>query len=161
MDRKTLLILETSDIGCKYTAEAARKLGFSPVFLADLRNYQADTLEQLRRETVLDVPTTDAQHLYKHLQHRGMTGIAAVVTFLDSRLRVATELARLLNVSGHDPVCEKLKDKIWVQGLVPEYSPRTLRLSSQTSSDCSATPASRTRATCCSHLPRHTPAASA
>jgi len=121
---KRLVFLESSDIGVKYSGRAARALGFEPLFLCELRHYQADPRAQLGEFEVIDCDTLDLSELRRVLA--GVKDIAAVTTFADTRLRVACELAEELGVRGVDPRVRPLKDKSAVQRLVPEYSPETL-----------------------------------
>ncbi len=41
---KKILIIESSDIGAAYTAQAVESLGFEPVSLVNLKTYSADPL---------------------------------------------------------------------------------------------------------------------
>ncbi|WP_375765110.1 hypothetical protein NR798_25680 [Archangium gephyra] len=124
-----LLIVETSDVGARFTAEAARALGFEPLFLCDLGSYQADTRRELEAYPVLDGATGDAATLARrvraHLGERGSV-VGGVITLLDSRLCVARELAERLGCPGLDPAVDDLKDKARVAALIPEFSPRSI-----------------------------------
>lgn len=122
---KRLVFLESSDIGVRYSGQAARALGFEPLFLCDLRQYQADPRSQLAEFEVLDIETSSIDRVLEALaRFRG--DIAAVTTFADTRLRVASEVAEILRVVGVDRSVRSLKDKSAVQRLVPEFSPETV-----------------------------------
>lgn len=121
--RERLVFLESSDIGVKYSGQAARRLGFEPLFLCDLRHYQADPRNQLNDFEVVDCDTLNRDEVLKVL--RGVRGIVAVTSFADTRLRMASEIAEELGVRGVDPRVRLLKDKSAVQRLVPEFSPET------------------------------------
>ncbi len=121
-----LLLVETSDIGTRYSAEAAAALGLEPFFLANLGDYQADPRAALMRYSHLDVSTEHAPEMVEALKRSGVKDIAAVATFMDTRLKPATELARILGVPGPDLAIIRLKDKGQVAAWTPEDSPATL-----------------------------------
>lgn len=120
-----LVFLETSDIGAPHLAAAARSLGAAPLFLCDLRSYQADPLRALLAEPHLDGDTSDAASVVERLRALGEP-IAGVTTLADHRLVTAVAVARALGVPGLDPAVARLKDKALVAGLVPERSPPTV-----------------------------------
>lgn len=126
---KKIILIETSDIGARYTGKAVRELGFEPLFLCQLSNYQGDTLAQLKEFLHIDIATQDAQKLFSMIQTCGIRQIAGVITFLDSRLEIATELAELLGTAGHEPAILPLKDKAEVYSLIPEFTPPTILVS--------------------------------
>lgn len=123
---KTIIILETSDIGAAHTAESVHAIGFRPLFLCDLKNYQADTRKQILRYPHIDVATGDAGELLAGLESLPPHDIVGVVTFLDSRLAVAVELAERLGCPGLDRAVLDTRSKAWVARIVPEHSPATL-----------------------------------
>lgn len=125
MARK-LIFVETSDIGARYSAEAARRLGFDPVFLAQMKNYQADTRSQLCEARVLECDTRRAAQILQTLRMENVKDIAGIMTFLDSRLVPTLTAASLLGVNGPDPAVRHLKDKGRVAQLVPDFSPPTV-----------------------------------
>lgn len=122
---KKLIIIETSDIGARYTAEAAGRLGLHPVFLVDSRNYQGDTLAQLQTFEHYEVDTTSVTAMAHFLMKRNWD-IAAVTTFLDSRLHLTIELSEMLQVRGLDQQFKTYKDKGAVYRLAPHLSPSSL-----------------------------------
>jgi hypothetical protein len=102
-------------------------MGLRPLFLCDLRNYQADTRKQILRYPHIDVATRSAGELLAQLESLlPREQIAGVMTFLDSRLAVAVELAERLGCSGMDPAVLDTRSKGWVAWALPEHSPRTL-----------------------------------
>ena len=119
---KKLIVIETSDIGARYTAEAAKRLGLEPVFLVNSNNYQGDTLAQLRAFEHYEVDTTSVTAMAHFLMQQEWT-IAAVTTFLDSRLHLAIELSEMLQVRGLDARFKVYKDKGAVYDLAPHLSP--------------------------------------
>jgi hypothetical protein len=122
--KKRLIFIESSDIGVRYSGRAARALGFEPLFLCDLRHYQADPRAQLSEFEVIDCPTANVDHVGRELDRIG--DIAAITSFADIRMRIATEVAARLGVTSLDPKVRELKDKSTVQRLVPEFSPATI-----------------------------------
>jgi biotin carboxylase len=125
--KKTLVFLESSDIGVKYCAEAALLLGFKPLFLCSLAHYQADPLKQLQQYGVVDCDTRDVQQVLKVL--RQIPHLGGVTSFADTSLEMACEAAQALGVPGLDPAVLRLKSKMFVSGLVPEFSPPTTAFS--------------------------------
>jgi len=123
---KRLVFIESSDIGVKYSGHAARALGFEPLFICDLRCYQADLRAQLDEFEVIDSPTASTEQVGRHLE--SLSNIAAITSFADIRLCVASEVAARLGVRGIDPTVRVLKDKSTVRHLVPEFSPTTIDL---------------------------------
>ncbi|MGZ3772558.1 MAG: ATP-grasp domain-containing protein [Pseudobdellovibrionaceae bacterium] len=123
---KKIIVIETSDIGAKYTVKAAEHLGYETLFLANLGNYQADTKKELLESQYIDCDTTSADSLYQTLKQNNIQDIAGVITFLDSRLVVASELAKKLGVNGINESVIGLKDKGHVQNLIPQFSPPTI-----------------------------------
>jgi hypothetical protein len=126
--RPRLVFLETSDIAARYTAEAARGLGFEPLFLCHLKNYQADTLKQIKAYDHVDISTEDPKNILNFLKTTNHV-IGGVVSLLDSYLHISSEVATALGCPGLDPAVIRLKDKAEVVDLVSEFSPRTLRFS--------------------------------
>jgi hypothetical protein len=122
---KKLIIIETSDIGARYTAEAAGRLGLHPVFLVNSQNYQGDTLAQLRTFEHYEVDTTSVTAMAHFLMKQDWN-IAAVTTFLDSRLHLAIELSEMLQVRGLDARFKAYKDKGAVYELAPHLSPPSI-----------------------------------
>ncbi|MCB0390734.1 MAG: ATP-grasp domain-containing protein [Bdellovibrionales bacterium] len=125
---KKIIVIETSDIGCAYTKQAINQMGFEELFLCDLKNYQGDTLKQINQTSYINTPTNCADELLKILEDNNIEAksLAGVITFLDSRLEVASDLALKLNVPGHEKNIFQLKDKSNVMQLVPEHSPLTI-----------------------------------
>ena len=129
MKRDCLLFLETSSIGPRYSAQAARILGFEPVFVAELALYQGDERRQLRELGAIDSKTRTVEEII-HALGDALTGrIAAVTTFCDVRLPIAFDVAQRLGCAGLDPTVGKLKDKSFVAELMPEHSPKSLLIS--------------------------------
>ncbi len=129
--RGTIVLIESSDIGARYSAEAIRALGYEPLFLCDLAEYHADPLAQIRSYPHLHCFTTSAESVVKTLQ--GLSGhqFVAVTSFVDSRLTVAVEVAEQMGLKGLDPQIVKLKNKGLAYSLISEFSPPSLLFSPQ------------------------------
>ncbi|MGZ3769360.1 MAG: ATP-grasp domain-containing protein [Bdellovibrio sp.] len=123
---KKIIVIETSDIGAKYTSEAAKLLGYEALFLVNLNNYQADTKAQLLECDYIDCDTTSCESLISIIKLNNVENIEGVITFLDSRLTVAVEMAKALRVKGIDESVLNLKDKAYVQNLIPQFSPPSI-----------------------------------
>lgn len=158
MTRARLVLLETSDLGAPYLADAARLMGLEPLFLCELDAYQADTRRALVAEPHVDTPTDDVAALVELVRARGEP-IYGVATLADHRLVTALELAEALSaggahegpgsgparasrgaVRGLDPAVRLLKDKAKVAALVPEHSPPSLSLHRDTVRAADLTP---------------------
>ncbi|NNM59611.1 MAG: ATP-grasp domain-containing protein [Legionellales bacterium] len=122
-----VLVIETSDVGAKYTADAIISMGFEPVFIYQEGNYQGDTLKQLKNcHSYLCKNTTSSEAIESIITKNNIDNIFAVITLLDSRLPIACELANKLGVKGPDQSILTLTDKGAVARLIPEYSPNFL-----------------------------------
>lgn len=126
--KKKILLIETSDIGAKPTGEAVRHLGFEPVFLVNLKNYQADTLSQILQYEHYDTDTTSVDSMQAWIEKQNWD-VFAVTTFLDSRLHLAIDLASRLQVRGLDPRLLPFKDKGRVEELAPGICPPSISFS--------------------------------
>lgn len=127
---KYIAIIETSDVGAKYTGEACRRLGYEPLFLFQENNYQADTLNQLKEFSYIATETNDANRLFQILK-KSHYQVAMVTTFLDSRLPVAAELAQLMNIPGLPVELINLKDKLQVYIKAPHLFPASYEFNRQ------------------------------
>lgn len=129
----SVIIIETSDIGAGYTAGAVTDLGFEPVFICHLGNYQADTLKQIKEFKHIDMDTSSARSIVNAIRTHVENGLiakpSAAITFLDSRLEVAIEVAELLGVVGIDLSVKDLKDKGFAWSKCPETMPPSLLIS--------------------------------
>lgn len=119
---KYIAIIETSDVGARYTGQACRRLGYEPLFLFQENNYQADTLKQLKEFSHIITSTCDANHLCQVLK-KSFYEVAMITTFLDSRLSVAAELAHNMNIPGLPIELIALKDKQQVFLKAPHLFP--------------------------------------
>lgn len=122
--KKTCLFVESSCVGAAHTAEAARGLGYEPLFLTDRAFSQGDTRAQILRYPYIECQTSSVAALALAAQKGN--GIEAVTSFSDTCLMNASQLARTLRVRGLDTAVERLKDKWEVYQLIPEHSPPTL-----------------------------------
>jgi predicted ATP-grasp superfamily ATP-dependent carboligase len=130
---KKIIFIESSDIGARYTAQAARQLGFQPLFICDLEKVQGDTYKQLLTEeqqgNLIVADTTSLESICAALQDQNIdrASVAGVMTFLDSRIEIAIGLGKVLNVPAQlDSQLLQLKSKGFVQNLIPEFSPPSI-----------------------------------
>lgn len=129
---KKLIIIETSDVGAKHTAEACKKLGYHPVFICTLDNYQADTYNQIIQYEYYNCPdTTQLEPIIKTIKSHQIQSIGAVISILDSRLDISYQVAKHLKVPGVDKAVTILCDKAKVANLIPSYSPPTITFTIQ------------------------------
>lgn len=127
---KYIAIIETSDVGARYTGLACRRLGYEPLFIFQKNNYQADTLNQIFEFTHIETQTNNAQQIAETLRQSSYL-IALVTTFLDSKLPVASELAQILNLPGLPMELLDLKDKNKVLQKAPHLFPSSLEFHRQ------------------------------
>jgi len=124
-----LIFIETSDIGVKHSANAAKILGYKPVFICKRGAYQADTLLQLNQQKTIECDTTSIEAIKDCINSNfKIDEIAGITTLADSSLETACRLAIELGVKGSDKSILNLKSKIYVSNIVPEYSPEHLVL---------------------------------
>lgn len=123
-----IIIIETSDVGAAYTAEAIIKLNYEPIFICTMNNYQSDTYDQIIKYPYYDCnDTTQINNIIKIIDDNKIEKIEGVITMLDSRLSISIELAEFLDVPGIDPAIKTLFDKGKVIKLIPEHSPKTIQ----------------------------------
>ena len=125
-NRGTVVLIESSDIGARYSAEAIKALGYEPLFLCDLADYHADPLAQIQNYPHLQCHTTSAESVISTLNGLKTSELIGITSFVDSRLTVAVEVAERLGLRGLDPQILKLKNKGLAYTLTPEYSPASL-----------------------------------
>lgn len=126
---KKILLIDTSDIGAAYSAEAIKKLGFEPVFLVDFNDFQGDTARQIRQYQHYQVDTKSLEALVRLIQENALGPIEAIISALDSRIPIALALAERLEVRGMCRALDKVIDKNNVCHLIPEYSPANISFS--------------------------------
>ncbi len=125
---KYLAFIETSDIGVQYCSEAAKRLGFTPIFLINLSQYQGDTKTQILSHSYIDIDTSDRVKVHAALKTLG-SQLGAVTSLLDNYIGMAIEMAEAFDCLGLDSALLHLKDKEAIANLVPEFSPSTIPFS--------------------------------
>lgn len=76
--KKHILLIESTNIGAHYSAQAVLEMGYAPVFLCELSHYHGDTLDQIRRHRHFDVYTGDVEKLEGFVRANGLAdGLAA------------------------------------------------------------------------------------
>ncbi len=123
---RKLIIIESSCVGAAYTGNAAKLLGYEPIFLTDSYGSQGDLLEQMKKFNLINCDTSSVDNMLSSLKQSNITDIAAVITLCDTTIMLAVELAELLNVPSINPAAKILKDKGDVISLIPEYSPPSI-----------------------------------
>lgn len=122
-----LYVIESSVIGPAYIRQAAKEFGLEVTYLSKVSNQEGDALRQMLAGRVLQCDTEDVEGMAALIREdTDQRNLAGVVTFLDSRLSVCAELCRILAVNGADPAILAIKSKAVVNGLIPEYVPRSL-----------------------------------
>jgi biotin carboxylase len=126
---RTLYLVETTDLGTRYCARAARSLGYEPVFLCDPNEYAGDVRAQLLEQRIRVVDSSSVQAIVEVVARESAQGEAAILSFVDARLEVACLAAVELGLPGLDPAVVELKSKARVAALLPEHTPPTLAFS--------------------------------
>jgi predicted ATP-grasp superfamily ATP-dependent carboligase len=125
---RTLYFVETTDLGTRHTALAARSLGYEPVYLCDPNAYAGDVRAQLLEQRVRLVDTTSVDEVVAAIERDASPGEVVVTSFADARLEVACLAAQRLGVPGLDRAVITLKSKVRVAELVPEHGPESLAI---------------------------------
>lgn len=128
---RTLYLVETTDLGTRYCARAARSLGYEPVFLCDPNDYAGDVRGQLLEQRIRVVDTSSVQAIVELVAAESEPGEAAISSFVDARLEVACVAAQELGLPGLDPAVVELKSKARVAALLPEHGPRTVAFTAE------------------------------
>lgn len=126
-----MIFIDTSDVGADYSAQAAQALGFEPVFLIDLDEFQGDTVQQVQQYKYFHADTQSVPELLNVIEQHNLQNIEGVISTLDSGIPIAIQLADRLNVTSMPPILSELASKAYVAELVPEYSPNSYALSTQ------------------------------
>lgn len=129
--KRKIVVIETSDVGARYTGLAIRQLGFEPLFVVNsIDQYQADTRSQLAEFDILECGNTkDAENIILALSNLPVDNIEAVTTLLDSRIPIAQKISKILSVKGLDEALWKVCEKELVVKIIPEYSPLSVIVS--------------------------------
>ena len=125
-----IVIIDSACIAAGYTAEAVKSLGFEPVFLCTLAQFQGDARRQIGSYRHIDCDTTSVAAVIEAIRTNGLAPLKGILTTEDTRLTVACAVARELGVPGIDPAVLQLKDKAAVAALIPEFSPRSVSFAS-------------------------------
>ena len=128
---KKMILVDTSDVGADYSAKAVQQLGFEPIFLVDLDEFQGDTINEVKQYQHFHADTHSVSDLLNVIQTNNIQNIEGVITALDSGIPFAIELAQQLNVRCMPPILSQLASKSYVAELIPEYSPKSYALSAE------------------------------
>ena len=126
--KKYILVVEASFLGVSYIAQAIRNLGYEPVFLTNYRSQEGDALAQLASERAIQCETTEADDIEEVIRLFGKDKVAGLTTLLDSRLAIVAEVNARLSLPGISNSVTQLKDKSFVNDLIPEFVPQSLSL---------------------------------
>lgn len=122
----TLVIVESACVGAAYTANAAKQLGYRPLYLADGHNSQGETLTQMKQFDLLMCDTNSVTAMEIALKKTDVADIKAVISLCDTSIMNAIELAERLGVKSIHSIAKRLKDKGEVFALIPEFSPPSI-----------------------------------
>jgi hypothetical protein len=126
----TLLIIESACVGAAYTGEAARNLGYHPVFLTDPAATQGETREQVERYTSLRCDTSSVEAMVLAVERAELGDIAAVISLCDTSIPISVDLAQAIGARSINPIVRQLKNKAAVHDLIPDFSPPSLQFQS-------------------------------
>jgi hypothetical protein len=119
-----LAVLECTDAGGAEIGIAITQMGYRPLFLLDPQLYRADVAVSLQNFECAVVDTTNSSDVLALLESMKAT-LVGVTSLVDSRIPIAAEVARKLDLFGPDPACIVLHDKAEVARFCPEVSPTT------------------------------------
>jgi ATP-grasp domain len=119
-----LVVLESTDCGGLEMGIAITQMGFRPLYLLTPEDYSGDIAMGLPVFEYRVVDTSDPETVVDLLNGLDVT-VAGVTSLVDSRIRVAAEVATRLGVPGPDRACIALSDKEQVAEWCAEASPRT------------------------------------
>lgn len=125
---KYIAVIECTDAGGFEIGMAIVQMGYQPIFLLNPNSYRADLGLSLQSFEFRNVDTLSVDLIcdeLKKIEHQ----LIGVTTLVDSRLAIAAQVAKRLNILGPDQSCILLKDKAEVARLVHEYSLATASLS--------------------------------
>lgn len=126
---KVLYILESSIIGAADLAQAAKEFDWKPIFLLNISNQEGEALCQIVKNTYIVCDTLDENDVISIIQRlsRKYKPIG-IITLLDSRLSIVSNVAKKLNLPGIDSEVSKLTNKNYVYSLIPKSTPQTMAL---------------------------------
>ncbi|AME06196.1 ATP-grasp domain-containing protein [Bacillus siamensis] len=123
---KTLFVIDSSVIGPEYIVKAAKEMNLNVLFLTNLNSQEGDALSQLTSYKFINCNTNSFEELYEIIKTFPKEDIAGVISFLDSKLEICSKLCSALDIKGIDPKIELLKDKAYVNDIIPEFTPLSL-----------------------------------
>ena len=129
--KKYIMVVEASFLGVAFIARAIRNLGYEPVFLTNYWNQEGDALIQLAQEKAVFCKTTEIEDIKRVVNAFGIEKIAGLTTLLDSRLAIIATANKELGLPGVSASVLNLKDKAWVNNIIPEYIPASLAIEFQ------------------------------
>ncbi|OTA21341.1 hypothetical protein Xbed_00570 [Xenorhabdus beddingii] len=126
--KKYILVVEASFLGVSYISQAISNLGYEPIFLTNYWSQEGDALIQLAKERAIFCETTEVEDIKRVVNCLGKDNIAGLTTLLDSRLAIIAAANRELGLPGVSESVISLKDKSYVNELIPEYVPQSFSL---------------------------------
>ncbi|BET95751.1 ATP-grasp domain-containing protein [Xenorhabdus taiwanensis] len=126
--KKYILVVEASFLGISYISQAIKNLGYEPIFLTNYRSQEGDALIQLAKERAIFCETTEVEDIKQVVNSLGKNNVVGLTTFLDSRLAIIATANKELGLAGVSESVINLKDKSYVNRLIPEYVPQSCSL---------------------------------
>ncbi|WP_367763188.1 ATP-grasp domain-containing protein [Bacillus toyonensis] len=122
----TLFVIDSSVIGPEYIVKSGEEMGLDIVFLTNLSRQEGDALSQLTSCNFINCNTESFDELFAIISSFPREEVAGVITFLDSKLEICSKLCHALKIKGVDPTIGLLKDKAYVDSVIPEFTPTSI-----------------------------------
>lgn len=127
---KNIILIETEDADTFYTGEAIKQMGYTPIFLCSMQEFEGDTRKQIQEYLHYNVDTKTSKNILKFIQHKKIQNIRSILTLEDAKLPLVVELASYFNVPGNDKASSFFNDKTNILKVLPKQTPASLVFSS-------------------------------
>ena len=124
---EAILFLGTSLVSAQYLPEAAKLLGYKPIFLLNIEDYSGDPRRYLEHCEYYKADVNSLDDIIRAIEENHlMKDVVAITSFLDETLGDACNIAEKYGIIGPDPALTQLTDKSKVRDFIPEFSPPCL-----------------------------------
>jgi len=129
---KSVLLLGSSSVGAKYTKKALENLGYLPIFLLKIDEYQGTPRQAIEACEHYEVDVSAIEDIESAInQYQLAEKSIAITSLLDELLPNVCAIAKKYRLIGPDFALSRLAYKDYVVKLIPEFSPPSFFLASQ------------------------------